>query len=137
MNTAITRQAGFQEVKFTVTMESIRAYADLTQDFNPIHLDEAFAAKTPMGQVIAHGTLSLCVLWKCIEKNFGKVDFSNLSLEIRFTSPVFVNDVITAGGQAQADNEGSYEVWVRGQDGKDRLSGVLKVIGANSTIKEG
>lgn len=119
-----------QEVSLTADAETIRAYADLTQDFNPIHLDPAFAAETPVGGVIAHGTMSLCLLWQSVEKTFGTVNFNDLSMEIRFASPVYVNDVVTAGGRAQADVAGRYDVWVRGQDGKDRIAGVLEIPGS-------
>jgi len=41
-----------------IDMAAILAYAEITGDFNPIHVDPAFAATTAMGGVIAHGTLS-------------------------------------------------------------------------------
>ena len=48
-----------QEISLRADRQAILAYAELTGDFNPIHVDPEFAAKTPMGGVIAHGTLSL------------------------------------------------------------------------------
>ena len=56
--------------RLTVTESVIRAYAELTNDFNPIHLDAEFAAATPMRRPIAHGTISLCLMWQCLGKNF-------------------------------------------------------------------
>ena len=41
-----------------VTREHIVAYAELSGDQNPVHLDEAFAATTQFKGVIAHGMLS-------------------------------------------------------------------------------
>ncbi|AEC21987.1 putative dehydratase [Pusillimonas sp. T7-7] len=116
-----------QEVALTADAHTIRAYAELTQDFNPIHLDPAFAEQTPVGGVIAHGTMSICLLWKSVEKTFGELDFANLKLDIRFASPVYLGEVITAGGQRQEGAEGCYEVWVRGQDGRDRIAGTLRI----------
>ena len=49
-----------------ITPTAIEAYAHLTQDFNPIHLDPEFAARTPMGSVIAHGTMSIGLMWQLI-----------------------------------------------------------------------
>jgi acyl dehydratase len=41
-----------------VTDERIRQFADASDDFNPVHMDEAFAAKTAYRGRIAHGLLS-------------------------------------------------------------------------------
>ncbi len=45
------------ELKKIVTQENINLYAEASQDFNPIHIDEDFARKTPLGGTIAHGML--------------------------------------------------------------------------------
>lgn len=112
-----------------IDMETIQSYAELTQDFNPIHVDADFAAKTPLGGVIAHGTLSLCLLWKSIDQTFGEDCFDRLLLDVKFISPVYVNDVLIAGGQLREDDPARYDVWVRGQDGKSRIAGVLDIPG--------
>ena len=125
------------DVKLAVDMETIRSYAELTQDFNPIHLDPAFAAQTPLGGVIAHGTLSLCLLWKSIEDTFQDMGFDDLKLDVKFVSPVYVDDVITAGGQVRENDPARYDVWVRGQDGNSRIAGILDVPGVSKKIKEG
>lgn len=41
-----------------VTDEVIRKFAEVSGDFNPIHLDEEFAKTTRFGKRIAHGMLS-------------------------------------------------------------------------------
>ena len=41
-----------------VTEGDIAAFADLSGDHNPVHLDEAFAQTTPFKGRIAHGILS-------------------------------------------------------------------------------
>lgn len=45
------------ERHFTATDAVIRAFADVSEDHNPIHVDEAFAATTPFKGRIAHGAL--------------------------------------------------------------------------------
>ncbi|MES2033205.1 MAG: MaoC/PaaZ C-terminal domain-containing protein, partial [Pseudomonadota bacterium] len=42
----------------TVDEAAIQAFADVSGDHNPVHLDEAFAATTPFKTRIAHGMLS-------------------------------------------------------------------------------
>ena len=47
-----------------VTDEVIRKFAEVSGDFNPIHLDEEFAKTTRFGKRIAHGMLS-GASWQC------------------------------------------------------------------------
>ena len=43
----------------TYTASDVQTFADLTLDFNPVHLDEAYAKGTPFGRPIVHGILTL------------------------------------------------------------------------------
>jgi len=114
-------------VTLKVSMESIHAYADLTDDYNPIHVDPAFAATTSMGGVIAHGTMSICLLWQAIFRSFDAAALSAAELDVRFVRPVRVGELLEAGGQMDAENPGRYNIWVRADDGADRLAGTLRM----------
>lgn len=46
----------------TVTQEQINGFADVTDDHQFIHVDEAAASATPLGSTIAHGFLTLSLL---------------------------------------------------------------------------
>lgn len=109
-----------------VTADVIRAYAELTQDFNPLHLDPDFAAKTPMGRVIAHGTLSINLVCQSLLEAFGPAALDDAEVDIRFVKPVGVGEELTAGGSSDADPL-LFAVWVRGADGEDRLAGSVRV----------
>lgn len=120
----------------TVDAAAIRAYAELTGDFNPIHLDPAFAATTPMGGVIAHGTMSVCLLWQALARSFGPAAFAGLDLDIRFVAPVRIGETLVAGGERRADDPQSCTVWVRAGDGSDRLRGTLRLAAAGAAAVE-
>ena len=51
----------------TLGQERINQFAECTEDFQFIHLDEEKAAKTPFGGTIAHGFLTLSMLVKLCE----------------------------------------------------------------------
>jgi acyl dehydratase len=42
-----------------VTREDVSEFAQLTGDFNPLHLDDGFASESPFRRPIAHGLLGL------------------------------------------------------------------------------
>ncbi len=80
-----------------MTSGEIRNFADLTGDFNRLHLDEQFAADTPFGEPIAHGLLGLSVL-AGLSSVAPNVRTAAL-LDIRswsFRKPIFVGDHIHA-----------------------------------------
>jgi len=102
----------------------IASYAELTRDFNPLHLDAAFASRTAMGGVIAHGTMALCLLLQSLEAGLGSHALAGLDLDIRFVRPVRPGDVIVAGGATHPSAAGTYRVWVRdAASGEERLAG--------------
>lgn len=114
-----------REVGLTVSEDEINQYAAITDDYNPIHLDADFAGRTPMGGVIAHGTMSLGLIWQMLRKNFGSERLGKAQLSIRFTRPVRPGDRVSAGGRAEED--GSVTVWVRNQDGTDVIVGSARL----------
>ena len=124
----MTMNTPLQQAILKVDSAAIRAYAELTNDFNPIHLDPVFAASTPMGGVIAHGTMSICLLWQALFRTFGASAFEALELDIRFVKPVREGETLVAGGQPNADDAGVYDVWVRGDDGSDRVAGTVRLV---------
>ncbi len=116
-----------QTASLLVTESVIHAYAELTSDFNPIHVDAAFAARTPMGRPIAHGTLSLCLMWQCLGQSFTPDELATLDIDVRFVKPVYIGDRVTAGGEPDAAVPGGWKLWVRGQDGADRIVGTARL----------
>lgn len=104
------------EAALDVEHPMLVAYGALTRDSNPIHLDAAFAATTSYGRCIAHGTLSLNVLWQSIASTFDAATAARLDLDIRFTAPVFVGEHLTGGGSQVPGTDARYEVWVKAGD---------------------
>lgn len=81
----------------TVTGDDIRAFARLSGDTNPLHVDAAFAATTPYGRPIAHGLLGLSIVTGLLEE-LGIFSGTALAfLGIRdwsFRAPIFPGDVL-------------------------------------------
>jgi len=106
------------------TAEKVGLHAKLVGDFNPLHLDEEFAAKTPFGGAIVHGSMMLNLLVDTLEKAGGEA-FANGHMSVRFAAPARVGETLTAGGQASETEAGSYDIWVRRGDGTVVVKGTL------------
>jgi 3-hydroxybutyryl-CoA dehydratase len=79
----------------TITDELVQAFAELSGDFNPIHLDEEFAAKTRFGKRIAHGMLSGAFISAVLGYEFQERKILYLSQTMKFTAPVYIGDTVT------------------------------------------
>jgi len=79
-----------------ITDTVVRAFAELSGDFNPIHVDEEYAAKTRFGKRIAHGMISGALLSAVLGYEFKERSIVYLSQTMKFVAPVFIDDTITA-----------------------------------------
>ncbi|MGA8849426.1 MAG: MaoC family dehydratase [Dehalococcoidia bacterium] len=82
-----------------ISQEKINLYAEASGDFNPIHVDESFAAKTPLGGTIAHGMLSLAYVSEMMTSAFGRSWLSGGKLRAKFKEPARPGDTLTISGK--------------------------------------
>lgn len=80
----------------TVTEEVIHDFAKATGDFNPIHLDQAYAEKTRFKGRIAHGALTVGYISSVLANLLPGPGSIYLSQEIKFLAPVRIGDIVTA-----------------------------------------
>lgn len=79
-----------------ITDEDIRAFADLTGDHNPVHLDDGFAQTTRFGRRIAHGMLSASLISALLANQLPGQGTVYLSQTLQFRAPVYPGDTVTA-----------------------------------------
>ncbi|MGO4407959.1 MaoC/PaaZ C-terminal domain-containing protein [Bosea sp. RAF48] len=116
--------------------DTVARYAALTADFNPIHLDPDFAAKTSFGHPIVHGTLGLNLVIEAIERTFGGVP-ERLALDTRFIRPLPVGSSIRAGGVLREGAAGTYDIFVETMAGERAVEGTCTVIPAAEHCSKG
>lgn len=80
----------------TVTDDDVRAFADLTGDHNPVHLDEAVARKTRFGRRIVHGMFGASLISAVLGTKLPGEGSIYLSQSLQFLGPVFIDDTLTA-----------------------------------------
>lgn len=84
------------EITKRIDETDIQAFADLTGDHNPVHLDDAFARTTPFGRRIAHGMLTASLISSVLANKLPGEGSVYLGQTLQFVAPVFPGDEITA-----------------------------------------
>ena len=79
-----------------VTDALVRQFAEVSGDYNPIHLDDEFAKTTRFGRRIAHGMLSGAFISAVLGNDFRRKKIVYLSQTLKFTAPVYLGDTVTA-----------------------------------------
>lgn len=88
----------------TISASDIAAFAELSGDHDPVHVDEAFAARTAFGRIIAHGALVMGLLSttasmmsrRSVERGSPGTPVSAGYDHVRFTRPVFAGEALVA-----------------------------------------
>jgi 3-hydroxybutyryl-CoA dehydratase len=83
------------ETSFAITDEMVKHFAEVIGDRNPIHLNEAYAAKSIFKQRVAHGMLPAGLLSGVLGCHFPGLGTIYLSQTLKFIKPVFIGDRIT------------------------------------------
>jgi 3-hydroxybutyryl-CoA dehydratase len=86
----------------TVQAEDLVAFATVTGDDNPVHLDEDFAKTTSFGGRIAHGMLSAGYISAVIGTKLPGSGAIYLEQTLRFRRPVRIGDEVTARAEVIA-----------------------------------
>jgi acyl dehydratase len=79
-----------------ITDAVVRAFAEFSGDYNPIHLDDDFAKNTRFGRRIAHGMISGALISAVLGYELKDRKIVYLSQTLKFTAPVFIDDTVTA-----------------------------------------
>jgi 3-hydroxybutyryl-CoA dehydratase len=74
----------------------IEAFAEVSGDHNPVHLDEAYAKTTTFGERIAHGMLSAAYISSVLGNKLPGPGAIYLSQSLRFRRPVKIGDLVVA-----------------------------------------
>ena len=80
----------------TLTADHVRAYAEMTGDYNPLHFDAEFTSKTKFGKLVVQGGLTTGLLHVLVAMDLPGPGTVFLSQNWKFTAPVFIGDTITA-----------------------------------------
>ena len=115
------------QITKTITENEINLFAKAIGDFNPVHLDEAYAQKTQFKGRIAHGALSIGLLSAVLGNVLPGHGTIYLSQEVKFLAPVRIGDALTARVEVielvPERNRAKFRTTCINQDGKTVVDG--------------
>jgi len=88
-----------------ITDNDIQLFAQVSGDFNPVHLDENYAAKTMFKGRIAHGGLISSLFSTVLGTQLPGEGTIYLDQNSRFIRPVYLDDTITASVEVSEIDE--------------------------------
>ena len=114
-------------VKFNFNQENVIAFAEVTGDKNPVHLDEAYAAKTIFKKPIVHGMLGASLFSKVFGTLFPGEGTIYLNQSLNFLKPMYVDENYEAVFEVKElileKNRAIISTSIRNEQGKSLISG--------------
>ena len=111
----------------TLTADHVKTFADLSGDYNPLHFDESFVAKTKFKKLVVQGGLTTGLLHALVAMDMPGPGTVFLSQNWKFTAPVFIGDTITAEAKVISKHETKpvtqLKIKITRQDGETVLEG--------------
>ncbi|MBX3041028.1 MAG: MaoC family dehydratase [Bdellovibrionaceae bacterium] len=117
-----------------ITDDMVRKFAEVSGDFNPMHMDDEYAAKTRFKKRIAHGMLSAALISRALGQHLGPGGIY-LSQNLKFMSPVYIGDTVsvelTVSSYREERGIGAIETLVKNQNGELCVKGEAMIMTAD------
>jgi uncharacterized OB-fold protein len=95
----------------TISETDVYLFAGISGDFNPMHLNEEFAKRTPFGTRIAHGALPQSLVAPVLGMKLPGLGTVALEITTRFKAPTYFGDTVTCTAEVVEMLE--QKKWVR------------------------
>lgn len=110
--------------RWTPTQAEFDAFARISGDDNPIHVDPQFSASTAFGRTVSHGMLIYTKLWGMMRVAWPEARFVGQTL--MFPNPTFVDDAVDLTVAETAHGKLLLRA-VRAGDGAELLTGETEI----------
>jgi acyl dehydratase len=94
MNKPTVGQRATRSLKLEV--EHVKKFAEITGDYNPLHFDKDFTAKTKFKELVVQGGLTTGLMHALVAMDLPGPGTVFLGQNWKFTAPVYIGDTITA-----------------------------------------
>lgn len=94
----------------TISDADIKAYAGLSGDHNPVHVNKEYAASSRFGKRIAHGLMSAGFFSALFGMRLPGPGCVYVSQSLKFKRPVYIDDTVTATVTVMSVDRGQRKV---------------------------
>ena len=105
----IDQKASFQ---VHITDELLKKFAEISGDYNPLHMDEIYAQNSKFHQRVCHGMLLGSFISQLVGMHIPGKKCLYLSQNLNFHNPCYISDIITIEGVVK---------------GKSDVTGIMKI----------
>ena len=122
------------KTKFTVQIDesTVNEFARISGDYNPLHMDEKYAAKTQFGKRVCHGMLLSSFFSRLVGMYLPGKNALYFSQTLNFQTPCFIGDKVTIEGEIIDKSQSTKIITIKttayNQIGKCLVDGIAKVI---------
>jgi len=86
----------FAEIEKKMTLKMVKSFASISNDFNPLHLDEKYAANSRYKGLIIHGLMATSLFSGLFGTKLPGEGCVYKSQNVRFIRPIYVGDLVNA-----------------------------------------
>lgn len=119
------------EVARCFSAQDVLAFAAVSGDYSPLHVDPTYAGKTEFGSQVVHGVLLASLFSQLVGMRVPGKQALYLGQDLSFRRPVLVGETIRAVAKVTAKSDSTRTVVlgteIRGADGKVLVTGTAKV----------
>lgn len=95
----------------TISESDVYLFAGISGDFNPMHVNELYCRQTRFKSRVAHGPLTQSLIATVLGTKLPGLGTIALELFVRFLSPVYIGDTVTA--KAEVGEKLEDKKWIR------------------------
>ena len=123
-----------QKVSFQVkiTDEMIKKFAELSGDYNPLHMDEIYAQNSKFHQRVCHGMLLGSFLSQLVGMHIPGKKCLYLSQNLNFHNPCYISDTISVEGVVKEKSNSTQileiETTIKNQENILLVNGIARVM---------
>jgi acyl dehydratase len=114
----------------TFTEDDVRRFIEITDDRNPLHVDEEFAARTQFGRRVLHGMLTASIFSTMVGMLLPGTGAIYRSQTINFLRPVHVGETVTAHFVIRSIDHAkrrlTIDSWIENEEGERVVDGTCE-----------
>ncbi len=115
-----------------ISKELLENFAQLSGDFNPLHMDEIYAKETKFGKRVCHGMLLSSLFSQLVGMYLPGKNSLYFSQSLNFKSPCYIDDEVIVEGEiiekSSALQMVTMKTKITNQHGMCLIDGVGKII---------